>query len=595
MSDPILSNSYNILGLDNSSSEKEILRRSKEIINLIKIDETPEYDADVGEVKSLRTEQRVKESVQNLSDPKKRIKEYFFWFDIQNSTDEDAISNVRNKDYSEAIKIWKAGVEKSNSKNPFYEKNLALLYNLLLSLGEHNDDYLNESLKLWGELLKSEKFWENYLKLYKLNDYLSTNASIQDDFKKHVSKYLSDIYTILSQKSKKNYLSEFNKTFGVKGERLEKNILNPIYSNINDAVEELEAMKISEDGKADDEEIAKVKTLIKKFQDELNKIIELDLYDDSQTKVLRDKAGAAIRSIALDFNNNLFEYKTAQGLMMIASTIAATGLLKHKIETDSATIESNVGDLDLTDVVELVEKGKFKEAIELVDDKLSDDNLSKATRKRLEEIKEAYEARLGSTGKPISNAPPLFTIWGFGTNIYGNTLFLTALYIPVLPLARYTVEDQGDGRYLFYGKLPLTSKQKWWFWIGLIVGGIWLFSAFGGSNDSSSSASSTPPSSDYVTVGDYSCSESDSRQADLLRPSESEGSRLETEEATITRQKRQIDNTVVDEYSEYSVDSYNTAVDRYNAKREAYNDDLESYNSQIDEYNNYLEANCNRR
>lgn len=132
----------------------------------------------------------------------------------------------------------------------------------------------------------------------------------------------------------------------------------------------------------------------------------------------------------------------------------------------------------------------------------------------------------------------------------------------------------------------------------LIIGGVILFFIIIASDPSDNTTTSTTSAAnteEFVTLGEYSCSKSDARQADLLRPSESEGSMLEAEEATLVRQKRQIDNTIVDEYSEYSVDNYNSTVDRYNAKREAYNDDLDTYNSEIDEYNNFLEANCTRR
>lgn len=367
MSYSILNNSYNILGLDNSSSEKEILRRSKEISNLIKIDETPSFDIDIGNVKSLRTEQNVKEALQTLSDPKKRIKEYFFWFDIQDSTDEDAISEVRAGNYSRAIKIWQDGVEKNNSKSIFYKKNLTVLY-LLITNEDQDDNNITESLNLWDELIKSEKFWENYIKFYKLNDHLNSSSSIVDDFKKEVPKYLSDFYTELSQKNKKNYSAEFTKVFGVKGEKLEKSILNPIYNSINDAVEELEAMKISEDNVIEEKELVQVKDLIKKFQDQLNKIIELDLYDDSQTKLIRDRAANAIRKIVLDIYNNLRETDKSIALLNIALKICGTDSLSHKLEEEIKTLEKNKKDDEvLQPVLDLMKSEQYDEALELIE------------------------------------------------------------------------------------------------------------------------------------------------------------------------------------------------------------------------------------
>lgn len=367
MSNVILGNSYNILGLDNSSSEKEVLRRSKEVANLLKIDEVPDYSSDIGEVKGMRTEQSVKEAVQKLSEPKKRIKECFFWFDIQDSTDEKAISGIKEANYSEAIKLWKEGIRESNSKELFYRKNLAILYTFLLSIGEQEKSYAKEAIDLWVELLKSDKFWENYTKLYKLNDYLNTSSSIIEDFKEHASKHLSDIYTELSQKSKASYLSDFTQAFGVKGEKLERNILNPIYNNINDVVQELEAMKISEDGIVDEEEMTKVKTLIKKFQDDLNKIIELGLYEDSQTKLIRDRAASAIRTVVLDIYNNLRETDKSIALLNIAIKISGTDSLTHKLEQEIKTLEKNKKDDETVQpILDLVKEEKYEEALQII-------------------------------------------------------------------------------------------------------------------------------------------------------------------------------------------------------------------------------------
>ena len=47
-------NAYNVLGLDSSASEKEILKRSREIENLLKIDEVPGYDLDLAKKCALR-------------------------------------------------------------------------------------------------------------------------------------------------------------------------------------------------------------------------------------------------------------------------------------------------------------------------------------------------------------------------------------------------------------------------------------------------------------------------------------------------------------------------------------------------------------
>jgi len=132
MANILLSNSYPLLGLDNTATQKEILKRSRDILKLLAIDEKQEYDLDIGIFNKQRTESRVKEAEQNLTVSKKRIIEYFFWFDIHDSTDEKAISLIKKLELSGARDIWKKVTETDNSNAIFYKKNLALLDLLIL-------------------------------------------------------------------------------------------------------------------------------------------------------------------------------------------------------------------------------------------------------------------------------------------------------------------------------------------------------------------------------------------------------------------------------------------------------------------------------
>ncbi len=132
MSNPLLTNSYPILGLENTASQKEIIKRSKEILNLLAIDENPEYSFDLNIFDKLRTNSKVKEAEQNLSVPKKRIMEYFFWFDVQDSTDEKAMSLIQKSDFPGARQVWQEALKKDIHKVIVYKKNLALLDMLIL-------------------------------------------------------------------------------------------------------------------------------------------------------------------------------------------------------------------------------------------------------------------------------------------------------------------------------------------------------------------------------------------------------------------------------------------------------------------------------
>lgn len=337
-------NAYHILGLDTSASEKELLKRSKEIINRIKIDDTPEYDLDLGMFEDFRTEDSVKEALQKLQAPKKRIREYFFWFQISDNVDEQALGLLKHKDYLNAIRTWQNAADGDGAKSYFYRKNLAILYCMVLSV-ENDKQYLQDSLTIWKSILDSDKFWSAFSKAYKLHDEQTASDEVISEFKKHVVSYLSDIYTELHELHNDNdYIQQFQSVFSAKGEQVEKKILNPVYQTIHGAVEKLEKLKVSEDGKLDKEESDGIRNAVGVIQAEMNKLIDLGLYDDSQTKIMRDRAANALRAIVLDLHNNLSELDKSAKLLEVAISIVGTDSLKNKLSAELEQISKNVTD-----------------------------------------------------------------------------------------------------------------------------------------------------------------------------------------------------------------------------------------------------------
>ncbi len=344
MSQTLINNAYHILGLDTSSTQKDVSRRAKEIINRLKIDDTPLYDTDIEVSGDLRSEALVKDAAEKLQLPKKKIKEYFLWFQVSDEVDEDAVNHLKKNEEVQAIETWKKASEPNTAKALFYKKNLALLYCLLLAKTA-DKQYLHDSLKAWSEIINSEKFWAAFSKVYKLHDEQTSSQEIIDGFKDQVVGYLSDIYTELNQIHKDDsFLNEFQQVFSSKGGKIEKNVLNPIYQTINGAVEALEKMKISEDGVFDKDESELVKKSVGIIQSELNRLIDLGLYEDSQSKLMRDRASNALRTIVLDLHNNLNEYTRSKKLLEVAVQICGTDSLKNKLQSELEQIDKNIAD-----------------------------------------------------------------------------------------------------------------------------------------------------------------------------------------------------------------------------------------------------------
>jgi len=334
-----LENSYNVLGLNTSANEKEVSRRAKELINRLKIGDLPDYDFDIGVDKSFINEELVKDALQRLQNPKKKLQEYFFWFQILDDVDIAAYGLIKERSYSDAIRVWDNASENAPRKTFLYKKNLAVLYTVLLCQ-KNDENYLLESVSLWKSVVDSAKFWETFIKQYEKINEQETSEEVIRDFKKNVSICLSDIYGDIFEIYKDNkIISEFHKLFGVQGEAVGKRILSPALKEIEQAAVDLEQLKISEDGVLDTSEVNQIKKCVNTFQEQLNKLIDLGLYEDSQSKVIRDRAAEALRSIVLDLHNNLQETDKAEMLLKEALKFVGTSSMELQLKNELETLK----------------------------------------------------------------------------------------------------------------------------------------------------------------------------------------------------------------------------------------------------------------
>lgn len=139
--------------------------------------------------------------------------------------------------------------------------------------------------------------------------------------------------------------------------------------------------------------------------------------------------------------------------------------------------------------------------------------------------------------------------------------------------------------------------------IGLAILGVivWLFS------DSSTDTSESNSSQGTTQVGQYRCSDEDTKIASSMEPPASEktfigteNTRLDTENNQLDILKSEIDSSIVTEYSsQYAINAYNQDIDSYNARLTRYKTDAanynsrrSAYNSKVDSYNNFLSSHC---
>lgn len=388
MYDIINNNAYGILGLLPNSTQKEISRRIKEIEKLIQIEEIPSYDYDFNHYSTLRTMQNVKSAFQNISNPKTVLLEYYFRI-YTNKENEVAFFESINENFCyETIMEYYNHVDRKSFN---LKKNTAILLSLLL-LTRHIDDsqeIVNTSISLWGEILNNSKYLKDFQKIYLLDDEIGFDECLFNNIEETIKSELINIFSNIAKIQKDNdILSKFINEFDLTNRTYVIPQVEDIYKKIDISIQKLNELKISEDGIFDDDEKYIVKQCLNSFQDEFNNLIELGLYDNEKTIILRDLVATTIRIQILDLFNNLQEDEVALKLMQFAVYISGTVSLKTKLNDELNYISSNV------------ESSKILEPIHKKIDHI-EKNIKYISGTELKEISQEITALLDSLGKKI--------------------------------------------------------------------------------------------------------------------------------------------------------------------------------------------------
>lgn len=568
-------NAYNILSLETDATFKDINRKAREINQLSKIGET-EIDGSFSFLVPNREESDINEALDNLNSPKKRLREYFFWFDNNDEIDEKFVKLLKDNKIDEAIHFLENNAEGSTIEELFKKKNLAIIQTILLL--NNDSTYLKESINYWKEILDSDKYWKSFEKIYEANDEADIETELIENFRLEVPNFLADAYLDASDKDN-SIFTEFRSVFKVKGSSVDKKIIAPALNSIAHEIEILEKQDVGADNVFSQQEISEIGSAVKNIRRQLAKLSEMELDEDSEVKVYRDKAAEAIRKVVIDLNNTLDETKKAIQLLEVGYEICGTTALRQKLKNDLDDLKEIQSSNEIYGPIsELMGKNKTNEALALIDQYLLSSDIAEGVKEGLIKFKQTIEDRIKVHGKPIKSAPSLFTIWGCGSKIYGDVLYFTLLFIPIFPLARYSLNDNNDETFTFYGKLELSSGQKAWKYIGIILFVIFIISIISSSDDTTydtNTGSNTNPNTTQITPAS-SCN---TATANSLKPDVSDKMELENLQTSL-------ESSSVNNYSpQYQIDEYNSELAKYKKLQK-------SYNSRVDKYNSYIDKKC---
>jgi len=338
----IYNNAYGILGLLPNASQKELARRVKEIEKYIQIGETPKFNYDFGLYNIRRTLQDVHDAFFNISNVNTQIIHHFFRIYANDGQQFDILNQIENNfTYAQIKNIY----DSINSNNLIVDRNTAILLSLLLIKGSEDNIIVISKMciDLWFSILNSKKYKSDYKKIFLLDDELGINENIFDSIEEKIIEELSILFSDISQKYENNQiLSMFIEKFKLSNDIYNINVVENIYSDIQKNIDIMDSMNISEDGGFDTNEKSSLKSCLSAFQDDFNKLIELGLYENEKTIIIRDLVATKIRIQILDLFNNLDEDETALNLMKFAIYIVGTNSLKEKLQNELPIINNSI-------------------------------------------------------------------------------------------------------------------------------------------------------------------------------------------------------------------------------------------------------------
>ena len=340
----ISENAYHVLGLNGSAGNRQILQRANEIIQRLRIDDVPEYALDLSPAKNFRSEETVNEALRRLQAPKIRLAEYFFWYHIGDENDKKAERLLAAADYRSAANIWGSTTPTTSMSEAGARalRNLAVTRTTFL-LTSADEGAIEISLRTWQMLINNDAFWLQFIDDYKAAIDNSLSDDVLTKFRNGLTEHLSDTYAGLQAKRKAGlYLHAFQKVFSAKGKKVEKDVLQPIVGATQKEIDGLERIDLSAGQNFDPGKATRIRESVLAIQGHFNKLIEVGLFDDSEVKLLRDRAALALRRIVLDLHNNHSELETAAKLLKVAAQLAGTESLKAMLSSDIAQISANV-------------------------------------------------------------------------------------------------------------------------------------------------------------------------------------------------------------------------------------------------------------
>jgi hypothetical protein len=565
--DYLKSNAYRVLRLSANSNYSKIHEVSASMRRAAKLGLAGTTEADVpllGEIS--RAEADIQTAISRINNPLQRLRDRLFWFYLTPKL-------LDPQTTSRLIETFQDDPEAAAALN--HDKALHVLFVALRSaLDEPGIQFWIRALRSWHQVVSDDSYWSLTLTLEERGAFEPGAFPCEiDTLRNNAVELAAEGFLVAARGAlARNELSTVRRTqdalqelaeTGPWATRAQDDITSPAIENFQllcDKIRKECAEKVVREDDVSAQNKIVCNEALNRFRGEiepaLDRLAQLIPADRHSIRQSREEAARCLNSIAVNF--------TWADDFIVSEQLHENAL---KLAGDTAT------------------------AIEI------EDGLAKVR-------KIAGRQRVLGGLKPISSAPSLSTINGFGFTVYGNsdydaetrsyiaTHYFVALFIPIFPIARYRVIHEAGGHYRFLGKLPLRAADRWHLWLAITASiaaiiGISVTTDKGSAVSSSSYRTQSAPSFVPTSSPNFSSgSETNPRNSQLANIK----SEIEAGRSRHTVLEKQL-QPVVDELG-----SLNERMKRLTAVLDSLKEgnaargspDVTYYNSQVDVYNGLL-------
>jgi hypothetical protein len=546
-------NAFRVTRLPVDATSRDVAKRAEKLKVFAELGQDPHPNA-AFPLRPSPTVEDIRQAIQNLKDPEKRLVDEFFWFwpeSFGQSRSDPAIQALEKGDLDSAAEIWMSK-RKDPIEGAVATHNLALIYHISaldwenLCLGREIDakrreevtEYWKAALYRWGRAATNERFWEKLAaRIGQLNEpNLTTGFAkrMRVTLPAALAKINAELAIELAESGKVElallHIQLMREISGgqAQAEKIPELVLAPARKRVSEQI--LRARS----GAAKDprDAVTAARELLKGARKTLA-LVDLFFDEDSSFRNdVFDEVAEACNQLVLTYHKATNDNETCLEFLKIVLPFAVSQELREQIEKGIRTLAENI---------ETIHRDK----------------------------------KFYGNLRPISSAPTLGTIlYGIGFTLYGSTdvdetngSYLATYYfcfflIPIFPICRYRVISEGN-RYRFLGKTSLRTRDRWHIavFIGLIIGLIIWIAA----NQPSTPSSNPPDSSTGYRVPSSTSSLLAAEKAEI----ESEKLRVQALDNEVEDLGREIERqraylNLDPEADEVQVNVFNTKVRRYN-------------------------------